>query len=108
MSKTMGEAESSNQDSPKSKGFKMSIAVLIILQIISILLIITVGLLSGLVFREEKTCVQTTVLSDIVSYSVYLSKIASLQSSLVTNKEIYGSVINVTEIEKAVNKNLNN
>jgi len=98
-----------NEDLPEIKGFRISTAFLIILQVISFLLILTVGLVCGLVVRP-KNCIEpittitttlptTTTTQNILSYKIILGNVASVRASY---RAIIGTNIDVTLIESAV------
>ena len=105
-----------NEDLPEIKGFRISTAFLIILQVISFLLILTVGLVCSLVVRP-KNCIEpittttttfpttitttflTTTTQNILSYKIILGNVASVRTSY---RAIIGTNIDVTLIESAV------
>jgi hypothetical protein len=104
-----------NEDLPEIKGFRISTAFLIILQVISFLLILTVGLVCGLVVRP-KNCIEpittitttlptttttttTTTTQNILSYKIILGNVASVRASY---RAIIGTNIDVTLIESTV------
>ena len=114
MSDKPSEKSNGADDSPKSSGFKVSIVLYILIHVLGILLILTVGLVCGIVARKNNCVPQssvtttttkaTTIQGSIINYAVSLKYLAYLRSNQANfdAKEIYGSVINVSAIETEV------
>ncbi len=114
-------AEKEDVDLPKSSGFKIPIALYVLIHVTGILLILTVGLVCGIVVRKNN-CIETlsvststtttstttisttTTKASSINYAVNLKNLAYLRSNQanLASKEIYGSVINVSVIENEV------